>query len=180
MVGGRGGARTRGPLLAKQMVGNTKVLCWCRLRGKSTKFPLSKCPEVVPNVPSRSEEGLDLTREALIHKGRELALEEKKVRGLILEGAVESNNRQPRSLRERRKIGISPILWGSTGGSGQRAKLCLDTTWLVQEVDPLIFEPVVVSFPRLVLTPRLVQTHDRRLAQQPKQSKLGEATEEET
>jgi hypothetical protein len=28
---------------------NTKQLCWCRLRGKSTKFPLLKYPEVVPN-----------------------------------------------------------------------------------------------------------------------------------
>jgi len=42
MVGGRGGTRTRGPLLAEQRGENTKLLCWCR-------FPLFKCPEVVPS-----------------------------------------------------------------------------------------------------------------------------------
>jgi hypothetical protein len=52
MLGGREGIRTPDPLLAKQMVKNTKVLRWCRLHGKSTKFSLSSCPEVVPNAPS--------------------------------------------------------------------------------------------------------------------------------
>jgi hypothetical protein len=36
-------------LLAKQTGKNTKVLQWCRLHGKSTKFLLSNCPEVVPS-----------------------------------------------------------------------------------------------------------------------------------
>lgn len=48
-IGGRGGTRTRGPLLAMQVGKNTKCFVWCRLHGKSAKFPLSKCPEVVPN-----------------------------------------------------------------------------------------------------------------------------------
>lgn len=50
-------------------------------------------------------------------KSQELSLEEKEVLGLILEGAVEGNegnNCQARRLRERRKIGIGPILWGRT------------------------------------------------------------------
>src|ERR1700741_4992031 len=50
-IGGRGGTRTPGPLLAKQGGENTKRLCWCRLHGKSTKFSLFNCPEVVPNIP---------------------------------------------------------------------------------------------------------------------------------
>ena len=49
-VGGRGGTRTRGPLLAKQVGKNTKCFCWCRLHGNSAKFPLFNCPEVVPKL----------------------------------------------------------------------------------------------------------------------------------
>src|SRR6266566_8774630 len=43
------GLPTRDPLLAKQVGKNTKCFGWCRLHGESTKFPLLKCPEVVPN-----------------------------------------------------------------------------------------------------------------------------------
>jgi hypothetical protein len=35
-------------MLARQTASNTIQLCWCRLRVKSMKFPLSKYPEVVP------------------------------------------------------------------------------------------------------------------------------------
>jgi hypothetical protein len=45
-IGGRGGTRTRGPLLAKRVVKNTKVLRWCRLLGKPSNFPLFKCPKL--------------------------------------------------------------------------------------------------------------------------------------
>src|SRR6516225_9565702 len=48
IVGGRGGTRTRGPLLAKQVGKNTKCFCWCRLQRKLSKFRLLNCPEVVP------------------------------------------------------------------------------------------------------------------------------------
>ena len=49
-IGGRGGTRTRGPLLAKQAGQNTNSFVWCRLHGKPAKFPLSQmyrsCPEL--------------------------------------------------------------------------------------------------------------------------------------
>ena len=40
------------PLLAKLGGENTKCFDWCRLHGKSTKFPLPKRPEAVPNRSS--------------------------------------------------------------------------------------------------------------------------------
>jgi hypothetical protein len=43
MLGGRGGTRTRGPLLGKQVGKNTKCFGWCRLQRTSSKFPLLKC-----------------------------------------------------------------------------------------------------------------------------------------
>jgi hypothetical protein len=59
MVGGRGRDRTGDPLLAKQRVENTKVLCWCRLHEKPSKLPPSKCTEVVPSSGHRGScEGL--------------------------------------------------------------------------------------------------------------------------
>jgi len=51
LVDGREEILTPDPLLAKQGGGNTKRLCWCRLHGKSTKFSLFNCPEVVQNIP---------------------------------------------------------------------------------------------------------------------------------
>src|SRR5215469_4630286 len=48
IVGGRGGTRTRGPLLAKQVGKNPKCFCWCHLQRKPSKFPLLNCTEVVP------------------------------------------------------------------------------------------------------------------------------------
>jgi len=36
-------------LLARRTGENTEQVCWCRLRGESTKFALLKYPEVVPN-----------------------------------------------------------------------------------------------------------------------------------
>jgi len=91
-------------------------------------------------------------------------LEEKEVLRLILKGAVEGYNCQPRRLRERRKIGICPIPWGRTRRPGQRTKRRLKTAWFVEEVDPLIFEPAIVGLPRIRLTLGLVGTHHRRLA----------------
>src|ERR1700682_2064855 len=58
-IGGRDRDRTGDPLLAKRTGKNTKQLCWCRLRGKSTKFPLLKYPEVVPKSRNRKDGGLE-------------------------------------------------------------------------------------------------------------------------
>jgi len=52
-IGGRDRVRTGDPLLAKRAEENTKVLRWCRLHGKSTRFPLLNCPEVVPKCCHR-------------------------------------------------------------------------------------------------------------------------------
>jgi hypothetical protein len=40
-IGGRGRARTGDPLLANKAGQNTISFVWCRLHGKSAKFPLS-------------------------------------------------------------------------------------------------------------------------------------------
>ncbi len=56
-IGGRGGTRTRGPLLAKQAGQNTNCFVWRRLHGKSAKFPLSQmsrsCPELAQKDRAR-------------------------------------------------------------------------------------------------------------------------------
>jgi hypothetical protein len=52
-IGGRGGTRTPGPLLAKQVGKNTKCFGWCRLQRTPSKFPLLKCPEVVPKYSNK-------------------------------------------------------------------------------------------------------------------------------
>ena len=65
--GGRGGTRTPGPLLAKQGGENTKRLCWCRLHGKSTKFSLFNCPEVVPNIPVFRSSALQRSPGSITH-----------------------------------------------------------------------------------------------------------------
>jgi hypothetical protein len=50
-IGGRDRDRTSDPPACKAEGENTKVLRWCRLHGQSTKFSLSKCPEVAPSRP---------------------------------------------------------------------------------------------------------------------------------
>ena len=58
-VGGRDRDRTGDPLLAKQTGQNTKRFVWCRLRGQSTRFPLSQmsrsCPELAPRGSAGSQ-----------------------------------------------------------------------------------------------------------------------------
>lgn len=62
-IGGRGGTRTRCPLLAKRAGENTKQLCWCRLHGNQPDSRSLKCPEVVPKFHLHQTTG---TREAIL------------------------------------------------------------------------------------------------------------------